>query len=73
MPDGDEGLAQTLRFTSNAVVGVGVAVLAAHGFVGAVTLDGIAGAAGVQLFHQTHGVEEAVFLTVLWKKEMGRK
>ncbi len=73
MLDGDEGLAQTLRLASNTVVGVRVAILAAHGLVGAVTLDGITGAAGIQLFHQTHRVEEAVLLTVLWKKETGRK
>lgn len=70
MLDGDEGPAQTLGLASHAVVGVGVAVFAAHGLVGAVALDGIAGAASVQLFHQTHGVEETLLLAVVWKKEM---
>lgn len=72
MLDGDEGLAQTLRLASNAVVGVGAAVLAAHGLVGAIALDGVAGAAGVQLLHETHSVEETLLLTVVWKREMGR-
>lgn len=73
MLDGDEGPAQTLRLASHAVIGVGAAVLAAHGLVSAVALDGIAGAAGIQLFHQTHSVEETLLLTVLWKKEIGGK
>lgn len=70
MLDGDGGLAQTLGLASDAVVGVGAAVLAAHGLVGAVALDGIAGAAGVQLLHETHGVEETLLLTVIWKRKM---
>lgn len=49
--DGDEGLVQTLRLASIAVVSVGFAVLAAHGLVGAVTFDGVAGAVGIQLVH----------------------
>lgn len=68
--DGDEGLAQALRLASDTVVDVGVAVLAAHGLVGAVTLDGIAGTVGAQLFHQTHGVEETLLLAFDWKGEM---
>lgn len=71
--DGDKGLAQTLRFASIAVVGVGFAVLAAHGLVGAVTFDGVAGAVGIQLFHKTHGVEETLLLTVIWKSKMVRE
>lgn len=73
MLDGDEGPAQTLRLASDAVVGVGVAVLAAHGLVGAVALDGVAGAVGAQLFHLTHGVEETHLLTVAWMRQMGGK
>lgn len=69
MLDGDENLAQALRLAPNAVVGVGLAVLAAQGLVGAVALDGIAGAAGVQLLHQTHSVEETLLLTVVWKRK----
>lgn len=69
MLDGDEGLGQTLRSSSRAVVSVSAAIFAAHGPVGAVTLDGVAGATGIQLFHDTHGVEETLFLTVIWKKK----
>lgn len=73
MLDGDQGLAQTLLLASSTVVGVGAAVPAAHGLVGAVTLDGVAGAAGVQLFYQTHGVVETLFLTLLCTRETGRE
>lgn len=69
MLDEDEDLVHTLGPASVAVVDVGVAVPAAHGLVGAVALDGVAGAAGAQLFHQTHGVEETLLLTVVWKSE----
>lgn len=65
MLDEDERLAQTLRPASQAVVGVGATVFAAHGLVGAVTVDGVAGAAGAQLLHHTHSVEEALFFTLL--------
>lgn len=51
MSDGDVGLAETLRLASDAVVGVGAAVLATHRLVATVTLDGVAGAAGIQLLH----------------------
>lgn len=73
MLDGDDGPAQTLCLASHAVVGVGAAVLAAHRLVSPVALDGIAGAASVQLLHQTHGVEETFLLTLLWRKEKSRK
>ncbi len=73
MLDGDEGLAQALCLASDTVVGIGVAVLPAHRLVAAVTLDGIAGAVGAQLFHQTHRVEETILRTVVWKTEMYRK
>lgn len=66
--DGDEGLGQALRLSSHAVVGVRAAVLAAHGPVSGVALDGVAGAAGAQLFHHTHRVEQTLFLTVVWEK-----
>lgn len=69
VPDGDGGLAETLGLASRAVVGVGAAVLAAHGLVGAVALDGIAGAAGGQLLDQAHGVEETLLLTLLCGEE----
>lgn len=68
MLDGDEGLGQALRLSSRAVVGVCAAVLVAHGPVGGVTLDGVAGAAGAQLFHYTHRVEQTLFLTEVWEK-----
>ena len=71
--DGDEGPAHTLCLASHTVVGVCFAVLAAHGLVRAVALDGVAGAAGGQRLHQTHRVEQAVLLALLWKKETGRK
>lgn len=67
MLDGDEGLVQTLLLASSAVVGVRAAVFAAHGPVGAVTLDGVAGAPGSQLFHHTHLVEKTLFLADTWK------
>lgn len=51
MSDGDVGLAETLRLASDAVVGVGAAVLATHRLVATVTLDGVTGAAGIQLLH----------------------
>lgn len=69
MLDGDEGLAQALRFAPHTVIGVGEAVLPAHGLVGAAALDGLAGAAGVQLFHQTHSVEEALLFALLFCKK----
>lgn len=65
MLDGDEALAQTLRLAPHALVGVGVAILAAHRLVGAVAFDGVAGAAGAQLLHQAHGVEETLLPTFL--------
>lgn len=46
MLDGDEDLAQTLCFVQQTLVGVGVAILSAHGLVDAVAVDWIAGAAG---------------------------
>lgn len=73
MLDGDEGLGQTLRLPSSAVVGVRAAVLAAHGPVGGVTLDGVAGAAGAQLFHHTHRIEQTLFLTVVWEGKDGER
>jgi len=64
--DGDGGPAQALGLAPGAVVGVRAAVLAAHGLVGAVALDGVAGAAGVLRLHHAHGVEATLVLAALW-------
>lgn len=71
--DGDEEPAQALRPAPGAVVGVGAAVLAAHGLVGAVALDGVAGAAGALLLHHAHAVEGARRLTALWRTNGERR
>lgn len=63
--DGDAGLAEALGLASHTVVGVGVAVPAAHRLVGAVALDGVTRAAGVHLLHHAHGVEETLLLTLV--------
>lgn len=73
MLDGDVDLAETLRLASEAVVGVGAAVLATHRLVGTVALDGVAGAAGIQLLHETHRVEETLLFAVIWKKGEGQR
>lgn len=65
MLDGDEGPALTLGLASHTVVGVGPSVFAAHGVVGAVTLDGVARAVCPELFHHTHGIEQALLFTQL--------
>lgn len=65
MLDGDEGLAQALRLVPNTVVGVGVAVPAAHGLVHAVAFYRLAGAAGLQLLHHAHGAEETLLRAIL--------
>ena len=65
MFDGDQGLAQTLLLASHTVIGVGATIVAAHGLVGTITLDGVARAAGIQLFHQAHSVEETLLFTFL--------
>lgn len=67
MLDGDETLAQTLRLASQTVVVIAAPVLSADGLVAAVTIDGITGAAGAQLLHQTHRVKQTLFFTALWK------
>lgn len=71
--DGDEDLGQALRLSSNTVIGVGVAVLAANRLVGAVAFNGVTGTAGIQLLHDTHRVEETLLLTLLWKRELERE
>lgn len=65
MLDGDETPAQTLGPASQAVVVVAAPVLSTEGPVAAVTVDGLAGAAGAQLLRQTHGVEPALFSAAL--------
>ena len=72
MLDGDEALTQTLCLAPQTVIGVGAAILAAHRFVGAVTVDGITGAARAQLFHQAHSVEETLLFTLLCKGKKTR-
>lgn len=71
MPDGDVAPAQALGLLPLALVGVGVSVAAAHGLVGAVALDGLAGAAGAQLLHQAHGVEQTLLLTLVCRSQIG--
>lgn len=71
MLDRNVGLGLALSLASLAVVGIGAPVLAAQGFVAAVTMDGITGAADTQPLHQTHRIERTVLLTLLWKKGTG--
>lgn len=73
MLDGDESSAQTLCLASPTVVVIAATILSTDGLVAAVTIDGIAGAAGAQLLHQTHRVKQALVFTELYRKIIIKK
>lgn len=65
------GLGLALSPPALAVVDVGVAVLAAQRLVGAVALNGLAGAAHAQTLHLAHTVELALLPALLCKTDEG--
>ena len=67
--DGDGSLGLALGAAALAVIAVGVAIFAADGLVGAVTLDGLTGTVGAHQLHHTHRVELALLTAVLWRQD----